>query len=66
MKGTNHGILYSRCDLCGEPAEDNYCKKCLDDTYKRCSEELDKLIMEIDNDIVKRQMAKVLSDRGYW
>jgi hypothetical protein len=69
MKGENHGVPFSRCNLCTEPTEfgEPYCNNCLESAYKRCSRAVDDIGMEFtDLDITYRQMAKVLSDRGYW
>lgn len=67
MKGENHGIPFNQCNLCTvDIPEDDYCEKCLQDCYDRCSQAVDEIGMEFDMVITYRQMAKVLSDRGYW
>jgi hypothetical protein len=66
MKGENHGIPFNRCNLCTVDAtDDSYCKKCKQKCYDRCSQEVTNIGMEFDLDLTYRQMAKVLSDRGY-
>lgn len=67
MKGENHGIPFCQCNLCTNDTDGNdYCKKCLQDCYDRCSQAVDEIGMEFDLDITYQMMAKVLSDRGVW
>lgn len=65
MKGENHGIPFQRCNRCAEPSTEDYCNKCVQACYDRCSGAIDEIGMEFDLELTYEQMAKAIKNRGY-
>ena len=65
MKGTNHGIPFNRCNLCGAdvPDGESYCERHKREALDRASRNLDEMGMEFDFDIAYWATERILEGR---
>lgn len=69
MKGTNHGIPFRQCNLCGDDLTrrdlyGDYCMRCTESCLHDASELLDKLAITYDTELAYECMTKVLEGRA--